>query len=117
MSHTRSDPQHYCQSPRAVRLANEIACRSSHLRRLRDFIGALQDYDEAAFKHFAAVHVGQRALHTAASTLHHKDVAGANGDGSTTIRRRGEGSASGKKNTGDSQGAESKGSQDRYALI
>lgn len=38
-------------------------------RRLNDFVGALQDYDLASFKHFQGVHVGRRALDNAASLL------------------------------------------------
>lgn len=56
--------------------------------------------------------MGRRALHTAASVLCRKDVPDASGDISTTIRERDRRLASGKKDTGDSRGEESKGSQD-----
>lgn len=39
-------------------------------RRLKDFVGALKDYDEAAFQHYQGVHVGKAALHNAAALLH-----------------------------------------------
>lgn len=38
-------------------------------RRLKDFVGALQDYDEASLRHFEGVHVGRSALTTASDIL------------------------------------------------
>lgn len=43
---------------------------TSQSRRLKDFVGALKDYDEATFKHFQGVHVGKTVLHNAAALLH-----------------------------------------------
>ncbi|CAM9154920.1 unnamed protein product, partial [Sphacelaria rigidula] len=44
--------------------------RAGCKRRLKDFVGALKDYDEAAFQHFQGVHIGKAALHNAAAVLH-----------------------------------------------
>jgi len=38
-------------------------------RRMKDFVGALRDYDESSFKHFEGVHIGRRALDQAAGRL------------------------------------------------
>ncbi|CAM9963823.1 unnamed protein product, partial [Ectocarpus sp. 13 AM-2016] len=75
---------------RAVKVLNQVAdftpedvkvpiMRAACKRRLKDFVGALQDYDECSFRHFREVHVGRRALDQAASKLR-----------SRVISRRGE---------------------------
>ncbi|CAN0475982.1 unnamed protein product, partial [Ectocarpus sp. 12 AP-2014] len=65
---------------RAVKVLNQVAdftpedvkvpiMRAACKRRLKDFVGALRDYDECSFRHFREVHVGRRALDQAASKL------------------------------------------------
>lgn len=62
-SHTHSAKAHEAREQKRTILTFEN-------RRLEDFVGALQDYDEASFKHFQGIHVGKRALHDAAVRIH-----------------------------------------------
>ncbi|CAM9192704.1 unnamed protein product, partial [Pylaiella littoralis] len=79
----------------AVKVLNQVAeftpddvkvpiVRAACKRRLKDFVGALEDYDECAFRHFQGVHVGRRALHEAVNQIR-------NIRGEATEKRRGGG--------------------------
>lgn len=48
--------------------SSSLALNLAH-RRLKDFVGALRDYDECSFRHYRGVHVGRRALDQAANQL------------------------------------------------
>eukprot|EP00752_Nemacystus_decipiens_P002040 g1955.t1 len=78
--------------PMAVKVLNQVEeltpadvkipiVRAGCKRRLKDYVGALRDYDETSYRHFEGVHVGRAALNQAADRLRALRGDGARGRG------------------------------------